>query len=98
MGYRGRAAMTETAKPATQRNSSNKPKAFDERSKDGKLARNFGRIQFRAVMPSITKMLEQGYDLKKIYCELFKTGKITMSYKTFLIRRNYVEQRNPGTA
>jgi hypothetical protein len=81
--------MTETAKPGPQTNSPKKPKPFDERSKDGKLAKNSGRIQFRAVMNIIERRLKQGYDLKKTYAALSKNGKITMSDNTFCYQASF---------
>ncbi|MDR1397162.1 MAG: TraK family protein [Desulfarculales bacterium] len=87
--------MTETAKPGAQMHSSKKPKPFDERAKDGKLAKNSGRIQFRAVANIIDRMLQQGYDLKKTHNELYKHGKITMSYQTFCYQAaSHNEQKN----
>jgi hypothetical protein len=48
-----------------------------------RIGRNIGRIEFAAAFKKIQKLLEAGYDRKKIHSQLAEKGLVTMSYGTF---------------
>ncbi|MFA9394656.1 MAG: TraK family protein [Halodesulfovibrio sp.] len=48
-----------------------------------KKKRGFARIEFLAVKPDVTKLLDAGHTFQSAYDELFESGKITMSYPIF---------------
>lgn len=58
-----------------------------------RIERNMGRVEFTAALKKIQKLLEAGYDRKKIHNILSDKGFLTMSYGTFCAQMKKFKDR-----